>query len=256
MITLYSGTPGSGKSYHAVKDMVFKIRRSRKNTVISNVAFDFSGVKGAKGQFFYVPNERLTVDYLLDFAREHHDFSGSVRDVEGQTLVVIDECQTFFNPREFSKKDRLPWINFFTMHRHLGYNFILISQFDRLLDRQIRNNLEYEVKHRKVNNFKLGCLIPVPLFICVECWYGIREKSGVEFMVFRKKYGNLYASVRNILFADKGPGFLPAGGGQAAGAPQTGADGSTVSGTGKALSASDGLHAPPEGAVGDGGAEM
>ena len=200
MITFYSGTPGSGKSYHAVRDMVFKLKRPDHNMVLSNVAFDFSSVKGVKGSFVYVPNEELTPDYLIEFARINHDFSGSVRDVEGQTLVVIDECQVFFNPREFSKKDRMPWINFFTMHRHLGYNFILISQFDRLLDRQIRNNIEYEVKHRKVNNFKLGMFLPVPVFICIEYWYGSREKNSIDFLMFNKRYGNLYSSVRNILF--------------------------------------------------------
>ena len=200
MITLYSGTPGSGKSYHAVVDMVMKLRRSKKNTVISNVAFDFSRVRGCKGRFVYAPNEVLTPEYFIDYARENHDYSGTVRDVEGQTLVVLDECQTLFNPREFSRRDRLPWVNFFTMHRHLGYNFILISQFDRLVDRQIRNNFEYEVKHRKVNNFKIGMLLPFPLFICIEKWYGTSEKCSVDFLVYRNKYGNLYSSVRNVLF--------------------------------------------------------
>lgn len=202
MIEFYSGTPGSGKSYHAVKRMVQKLRRSSHNTVISNVAMDFSSVKGCKGSFYYVPNDELTVDYLIEFARQHHDFTGNVKEVEGQTLVVIDECQVFFNPREFSKKDRLPWVNFFTMHRHLGFNFILVSQFDRLVDRQIRNNFEYEVVHRKCNNYKFLMLLPIPVFLAIEKWYGCKERMGMEFIVFNKKYGNLYASCRNILFAD------------------------------------------------------
>lgn len=122
--------------------------------------------------------------------------------MEGQTLVVIDECQVFFNPREFSKKDRLPWVNFFTMHRHLGFNFILVSQFDRLVDRQIRNNFEYEVVHRKCNNYKFLMLLPIPVFLAIEKWYGCKERMGMEFIIFNKKYGNLYASCRNILFAD------------------------------------------------------
>ena len=200
MITLYSGTPGSGKSYHAVIDMVFKLRKKTKNTVISNIPLDFSRVKDCVGTFVYVDNKDLTCDYLKCYARDNHDFSGNVREIEGQTLVIIDECQVFFNPREFGRSDRLEWVNFFTMHRHLGYNFILISQFDRLIDRQIRNNFEYEVKHRKVNNFKVARLIPVPIFVCIERWYGTNEKCGVDFLVFKKKYGNLYASVRSILF--------------------------------------------------------
>ena len=38
----------------------------------------------------------------------------------------------------------------FSQHRKLGYRVILIAQFDRMLDRQIRSVLEYEYIHRKV----------------------------------------------------------------------------------------------------------
>lgn len=200
MITFYSGTPGSGKSYHAVLDMIFKLRRNNKNTVISNIPLDFSRVNGVKGRFIYAPSSILNPHYFIAYASDNHDYSGTVRDVEGQTLVVLDECQTLFNPREFSRSDRLEWINFFTLHRHLGYNFILISQFDRLVDRQIRNNFEFEVKHRKVNHFKIGFLLPIPVFICIEKWYGANEKNSVSFLFFKKKYGNLYSSCRDVLF--------------------------------------------------------
>lgn len=199
MIEFFSGTPGSGKSYHAVKRMIQKLKRTTHNNVISNIPLDFSGLRGIHGKFFYVENDDLNVNYLKKFAIENHDFSGNVKSVEGQTLVVIDECQIFFNPREHQKKDRLPWVNFFTMHRHLGFNFILISQFDKLVDRQIRNNFEYNVIHKKCNNFKWLCLLPVPVFLSIEKWYGCNERMGTEFIVFNKKYGNLYASCRNIL---------------------------------------------------------
>lgn len=36
MIWLYSGTPGSGKSYHAVADAVKKLGQRSKNRVIAN----------------------------------------------------------------------------------------------------------------------------------------------------------------------------------------------------------------------------
>ena len=43
MIYLYSGTPGSGKSYHAVVDIVKKLGRRDKNRVIAN--FPLAGKK-------------------------------------------------------------------------------------------------------------------------------------------------------------------------------------------------------------------
>ena len=57
----------------------------------------------------------------------------------------------------------------------------MISQFDRLVDRQIRSLFEYEVKHRKANNFKILNMLPIKLFVAVTVWYGIKEKINAEF---------------------------------------------------------------------------
>ena len=135
MIYFYSGTPGSGKSLHVAID-IFRKLRFKKNVIATfpiNISMVSNKGKRKIGNFVYKDVSELTVQFLFDYALEHH-----VIGKEGQTLVVIDECQILFNPREFGKKDRLQWITFFTQHRKLGYNFILISQFDRLVDRQIR----------------------------------------------------------------------------------------------------------------------
>jgi hypothetical protein len=64
-----------------------------------------------------------------------------------------------------------------------------------MIDRQIRCLVEYEVKHRKANAFgTIGMLLPFPLFAAVSYWYGVREKLGVEFFTFNKKYSKLYDS--------------------------------------------------------------
>ena len=155
MIYLYSGTPGSGKSLHMAQDIFYKLKR--KHSVIANFMIEEEVVtkglfKNHKiGVFTYVDNEELSVDFLVNYARKNH-----VMGKENQTLLCLDECHTMFNPRKFQRKDRLHWIQFFTQHRKLGFNIILVTQNDRLLDRQIRGLIEYEVKHRKVNNFKIG----------------------------------------------------------------------------------------------------
>lgn len=197
MIYLYAGTPGAGKSLHLARDIINKLTL-RKQNVIANFPINESVVnKGLFGhikkigEFIYVDNSELTVKYLVDYAKKNN-----VLGKEGQTLLAIDECQVLFNPREFQKKDRLSWINFFTQHRKLGYNIILVSQNDRLIDRQIRGLIEYEIKHRKVNNFKIGQLIPVPIFAAITYWYGVREKVGVEFFTYKKKLGKLYDSYK------------------------------------------------------------
>lgn len=188
MIWFYSGTPGSGKSLHVAKDIYARL--SRGKDVIASFPIDLDAVRPKRGKklgrFVEVELSTLNVNYLINYARNNHVGK------EGETLVVLDECQIIFNPREFSRKDRLEWITFFTQHRKLGYNFILISQFDRLVDRQIRSLFEYEVKHRKVNNFKLGRLFPCATFCAIEYWYGVRERISSEIFFYKKKYGKLY----------------------------------------------------------------
>lgn len=190
MIYLYSGTPGSGKSLHVAKDILSKLN-IKKQSVIANFDINFNILSKNHGSFICVDNNNLNVKFLYDYAMQHHQLGR-----ENQTLLVIDECQTIFNPREFSRSDRLEWNNFFSQHRKLGYNVILITQNDRLIDRQIRCLIEYEIKHRKVNNFKLGVLFPFSTFACVSYWYGVKERLGVEFFIFRKKYGKLYDSYK------------------------------------------------------------
>ena len=177
-------------------DVLVWLKMKKKN-VIGNFSVNEdivkSGLFGRKkvGKFTYIPNSKMTVRSLVDYAEKHHE-----RGVEKQTLLCIDECQTFFNPREYSRADRLEWNNFFSQHRKLGFEVILITQTDRLIDRQIRALIEYEVKHRKVNNFKFGKMSPVPLFCAVTYWYGVRERLGSQFFTYRKKLGNLYDSYK------------------------------------------------------------
>lgn len=191
MIDLYSGTPGSGKSLHVARDIFIKLN-IKKECVIANFPVNLNLIrKKSREKFLYLDNSELTVNALIDFAKKNH-----IIGKENQTLLVIDECQTFFNPREFARKDRLEWNNFFSQHRKLGFSVILVTQNDRLIDRQIRALIEYETKHRKVNNFKVGKLLPIPTFACVTYWYGVREKLDVSFFFMRKKYSNLYDSYK------------------------------------------------------------
>lgn len=194
MIYFYSGTPGSGKSLHVARDIWFKLFIKKQN-VIANfpINSDLYNSKSKKGNFLYVDTFEMTPDFFVNYAKENHVFGK-----ESQTLVIIDECQIIYNPRSWNDKNRINWINFYTQHRKFGYNFILISQFDRLIDRQIRSLFEYEIKHRKVNNFKIARLLPISLFCAVNYWYGVNERIDCEFFIYKKKYASLYDSYRDF----------------------------------------------------------
>jgi zona occludens toxin (predicted ATPase) len=190
---MYTGTPGSGKSYHAAKVIHDKLRRGKN--VISTMAVDMNVVnkRGSKKtgiyEYFYI--DELTPKYLIEFAMQHHR-----KGKEGQTVIVIDECQIIFNSRDYGDKGRKEWLIFFSVHRHYGYDFILITQQYRNLDRQIRGLAEIEYRHRKINNRGMLNLLPVKIFAVIEYWRsGDKEvRVGAHFVRFKRAISRMYNS--------------------------------------------------------------
>lgn len=193
-ISLYSGTPGSYKSYHAVSDILSWL--SWGKNVIANfpVKYDtyFKPKKLAKlGSFNFVRNTDLTVEYLITYAKKHHKAG-----IKPQTLVVFDEASIKFNARQFDNADRMEWINFFANHRHFNFEVILIAQNDRMLDRQVRGLIEYDYKHRALKNMNFATflisLVCRGLFRVVELWYPCRQITNVNICRFNIKKARCY----------------------------------------------------------------
>lgn len=220
MITLYSGTPGSGKSFHAAKD-VYK-RFEIGGGLIAN--FPVKRPVGLKPRselrVSYWDNSEITPQRLTQYALKYHEMGK-----EGQTLLIVDEAQVVWNAREFQSKGRQDWVSFFSQHRKLGYNVLLIAQNDRMLDRQIRFVIENEVKHRKLDNYGFGGRFVKLLtgnrtwFIAIEYWYGGNKlKLNSEVFPYRKKFADIYDSYRmfddldgkNALLAGEPDGSAPA----------------------------------------------
>ena len=146
MIFLYSGTPGSGKSLHAVSDM---LQLDRKGwPIIANFKLNRDSIRNPD-RFFYFDNPDLKPSALEGIASNYWRSLG-VRVREDSILLVIDECQLIFNARDWQKNSA--WISFFTQHRKLGFRVVLIAQDRGMIDKQIRSVLEYEYKHRKISN--------------------------------------------------------------------------------------------------------
>ncbi len=193
MITLYSGTPGSGKSLYSAYIIYDRLKSKKRVIANFNINFDVFKRKSnkVKQYFYWYDNFELTPKLLKDFAIEHHKLGR-----EHQTLIIIDEASVFFNARDFSRKDRMDWIGFFQQHRKLGFDVILISQQDRMIDRQIRGFIETEYKYRSVKHYKLfGTILYYlfgGLFIRQERWYGSQLFLGSQFFVLKRKRAKLY----------------------------------------------------------------
>lgn len=204
MIYLYSGTPGSGKSLHTARDIRDALRL-RKMPVIAN--FDINhGTRNYGKLFTYRPNDLLTPEWLTEYATSYWK-GRKVR--EDEILLVVDEAQLVFNSRSWNAKSRKDWIEFLSQHRHYGYKIILIAQFDRMIDRQIRCLVEIEVSHRKMGNFGLkGLILSLPfrgrLFLAVSYYYGLNEKVGTSFLLPRRAYFRLYDSYNRFRQVEDG----------------------------------------------------
>lgn len=198
MIYLFSGTPGSGKSLHTAEWIYWRLKRGKE--IIANFEIDTTKIPKCKGKFTTLDNMELTPNYLRDYFDNWlltHKFK------EGEILLIIDESQILFNARSWNVKGREDWLKFFTNHRKYAMDIILVAQFDRMLDRQIRSLVEYEYIHRKVGNYGLGgkflsLASGGNLFVSVNMWYPIKERIGSSFFKAHKKYFRIYDSYKKF----------------------------------------------------------
>ena len=234
MIHFFTGTPGSGKSLHMAMLMDKQLRKGKN--VIANFEINEDTYKrfnkkhpGKLGHFIFVSNTELLtnaykpriegrrkteppkdsfsyIDGLYGYAQNFHKRNSRGQIIEGQTLLVLDECQDLFNPRSWNRKDRLKWCSFFREHRKYGYEVYLISQDDKIVDKQIRAILQYEYVHRCINNYKLsgkilGFIAGGKLFVYVKKMYGIRSKEAKvksKFFTGQRKYYEYYDSYKTF----------------------------------------------------------
>lgn len=195
MIYLYSGSPGSGKTLHAVSQILQNLRRDLP--VIAN--FPINGEYAKHPEMFrYGDNSEVTPDVLMEASKAYWEaVGGHVK--EDSMLLVLDECQLIFNTRDWRNNKR--WISFFTQHRKMGYRVILIAQNLDMLDKQIRPLIEYEYKHRKmVNAGFFGYVISFLMgsrFLYRKEWAQVRKMGkgvsvGWEFGQYSKKVYKAY----------------------------------------------------------------
>lgn len=188
MIYLYTGTPGSGKSYHQIEEIFNYLAKGK--FVISNFPLKFTKrheKKQIPSRHLFLKNDEITVEKLVQLSQEKKFYTS-----ESNCLICIDEAGIKFNSRSFNSKDRMQWIEFFSQHRKLGYDIILVAQTDRMIDRQIRTLAEYEIKHRKINNYGIFKFLPFTFFMYVTYWYTVRQRVGCETSMFLKFIADRY----------------------------------------------------------------
>lgn len=219
MIVLYTGAPGNGKSYHMAKQVYRYLRNG--NNVITNLPIDISRIKPKRkkqlGHFIFISDERMgaydakncTSDFisgLYGFALNFHVRDAKGKYEEGQTVLIIDECQQddILNCRTYNRPNRREFNKFFQMHRHYGFDVILGTQDAANVDKQTRKIVQTEAEHRKLSTYKLfgkvlTFLIGHETFIVIERNMSLKRsptiaRMGSYYIVSNRKVFDLYNS--------------------------------------------------------------
>ncbi|SFT00864.1 zonular occludens toxin domain-containing protein [Paenibacillus sp. 453mf] len=206
MISLYTGSVGSGKSYHATDLGLQWIKRKH---VIANFpikppsrAPKFIAKQWQKKLTRWTYWNDFSVEMLIAYSIENGWYGK-----ESQCLVIIDEAGIMFNSRDWQteRESRTKWIKFLSQSRKFGYDFVFVCQSDRMIDKQIRGLVEYEVKHLKANNsFFLSflSLFKVTLFLYVYRWYQTKLKASMRFGRYKSSVANRYDTMRTFNLDD------------------------------------------------------
>lgn len=204
MITLYTGPVGCGKSYHAVELVLEWLSKGQR--VIANFPLRSPERYLSKwhkrrwesmlSRFEFC--DEITVPYLIAKSVEWE-----IMGKESACVVIIDEAGIMFNSRDWQveRGNRMKWIKWLSQSRKFGYDLIFVCQSDRMIDRQIRGLVEYEVKHLVANHsfmFRWLSLFRVKLFMYVYRWYQTKLKANLRLSVLKRSVANRYDTMRTF----------------------------------------------------------
>lgn len=192
MISQFIGPIGSGKSYSALEKIYAHLRKGLY--VVANFPLNFSpGMikRGYADKFLYLPDTFLEdasgVSVFLHLS-ETYGFN----EFTNLCLVVLDEAGDVYPPDKSTSDDQRMWKAFFKQSRKLGYDFILIMQDEKEINRTILSCVEYKVVHRKANNIFPFSLLPFTIFINITYWKQSRQRLRSGSTIFVKKFSELY----------------------------------------------------------------
>ena len=149
MIIGYVGTPGSGKTYEAVKTILANLKSGRR--VYTNIDGLESPdcrrlIQDSLALDDYEFNKRLV---FLDKVQTK-TFWTIVKD---GSMIVLDEVHKDFSNRDWNTAENKVFADWASTHRHHGFDLILITQDIEKVEKHVRSLIEWTYFFRKVNFF-------------------------------------------------------------------------------------------------------
>ena len=206
-IDFFAGTPGSGKSYHALEVIIDYLDAGKH--VIANFPLNFTQKmvrNGYADRFMYIPDEFLMGEngmallWKICFEPIEDGKSRFFQRGEDKCLVVIDECGNYYPSDESASPVQKLWKLFLRQHRKMGYRILLISQGMDDINRTIKSLVEYEISHRLGNRVAPFKWLPWSLFFYVTYWRSDRKRQllGSASSIYVKRFAALYDT--NMMF--------------------------------------------------------
>lgn len=203
-----TGKLGAGKSLCAVGKIAEYLAQGRKVATNLDLFLD---------QYF--ENNKHPVTRIPDKPRpEDMELLGKGYDNEDERdcdeskfgLIVLDECGTWLNSREWNDKERRRLIDWFLHARKLRWDVIFLIQSIDSCDKQIVDSLcEHLVICRRTDRFKIKGF-KLPKVHIANVYYGKTTESYVERWWYKGKdimplYDTLQRFKDDVLYTDSGP---------------------------------------------------
>lgn len=182
VIACVSGPPGSGKTFYAVRKVTRALEEGKVVAGNVELAPDWEGRLSRRNWVHYV-RWGARRKFRREAAHRYH-FTEDLEELtslrlrgkshqEGRGLMVLDEAHNWMNARSWSASDRQAIVRFFSQHRKIGWDVLLIAQHPEMIDKQVRNLCEYNVHLRNLKKARWAGIpiFPVNLFLAVWLWH-------------------------------------------------------------------------------------
>lgn len=166
MITLITGSPGSGKTLYSLSQLLNALETGRPC---------FSDIDGLKNESIYpVPEDW--------------------RDCPDGAFIVLDECHQRWPASGKGGRSVNPVVQALDTHRHRGMDFLLVTQWPTKLDHEARTNAGEHIHIQRVMGAQTATLYRWPSVQTAPNDYFAKNSADSEIFKYPKKLYQEYAS--------------------------------------------------------------
>jgi len=145
-LNFYCGSPGAGKTYHVVKEVVIQALLNKKN-IITNLPLKTAEIYKAFPQLFEQANYIQIIKE--DRIKEIHKIVDT--DKYADWIIIIDEAHDYWPSNEAMKDDNFKsWLS---QHRHKFQNIVMITQdfsnINKFVRSMVQERFEFEKNESK-----------------------------------------------------------------------------------------------------------